>query len=165
MSMTAVGHILVAHDFGAPARAALRCALRLATDVKARVTVAHVYDLPVYGFEGMSAAHEVEVAITSSASAALDQVVAEARAVGVEADRVLRRGCAWGEIARIAVEIGADLVVVGTHGRRGLQHDLLGSVAEKVVRTSPRPVLVVHCTGDAPASVGRVSSVSSRAPA
>jgi nucleotide-binding universal stress UspA family protein len=112
----------------------------------------------------MGAADEVETAITSSAQAALDQVVAEARAAGVGVDRALRRGKPWREIARLAVELGADLVVVGTHGRRGLEHGLLGSVAEKVVRTAPRPVLVVHSTPGAPPA-GRISSISSRAPA
>jgi nucleotide-binding universal stress UspA family protein len=47
-------------------------------------------------------------------------------------------------IVRIAQEIGADLIVMGTHGRTGLQHVFLGSVAEKVVRHSPCPVLTVR---------------------
>ena len=55
-------------------------------------------------------------------------------------DGVLREGIAWEEINKVAEELQVDLVVIGTHGRKGLARALLGSVAEKVVRTSHRPV-------------------------
>jgi len=55
------------------------------------------------------------------------------------------------EIARLASDIGADLVVVGTHGRRGLSRLLLGSVAEGTVRLAPCPVLVVRAKAPPPA--------------
>jgi nucleotide-binding universal stress UspA family protein len=48
------------------------------------------------------------------------------------------------DIVRLATEVQADLIVVGTHGRRGLSHLLLGSVAERVIRTAPCPVLTVR---------------------
>jgi hypothetical protein len=51
---------------------------------------------------------------------------------------------AWEQILAAAAEMGADLVVVGTHGRRGLAHVILGSVAERVVQLSPVPVLTVR---------------------
>jgi nucleotide-binding universal stress UspA family protein len=57
---------------------------------------------------------------------------------------VLRHGTPWTEIATVAREAKADLVVMGTHGRRGVARMLLGSVAERVVRTAPCPVLTVH---------------------
>lgn len=144
MNSAAIRHILLAHDFAGPAQAALECALRFADEMRARITVVHAYDLPVYAFEGVSAAEEVETAVKGSARAALDQVVADARRSDVVVEGLLRQGKAWLEIARAAAEIGADLAVVGTHGRRGLKHAVLGSVAEKVVRTAPCPVLVVH---------------------
>jgi nucleotide-binding universal stress UspA family protein len=55
-----------------------------------------------------------------------------------------KRGAAWRQILLASEETGADLVVMGTHGRQGLSHALIGSVAEKVVRLSPVPVLTVR---------------------
>jgi nucleotide-binding universal stress UspA family protein len=57
---------------------------------------------------------------------------------------ITRQGETWRVIAETAEELGAGLVVMGTHGRRGLPRAILGSVAEKVVRTAPCPVLTVH---------------------
>ena len=56
----------------------------------------------------------------------------------------VRLGAPWEEILSVATERGADLVVVGTHGRRGFAHALMGSVAERVVRLSTIPVLTVR---------------------
>jgi nucleotide-binding universal stress UspA family protein len=53
-------------------------------------------------------------------------------------------GAAWDEINAVAAETKADLIVVGTHGRRGLARALLGSTAERVIRTATLPVFVVH---------------------
>ena len=57
---------------------------------------------------------------------------------------ILRDGVAWEEVNAVAKEIDANLIVIGTHGRRGLARALLGSVAENVIRTSTIPVLVIH---------------------
>src|SRR2546423_1484351 len=67
-----------------------------------------------------------------------------ARAAGVAADRRTAFGATHTEICDAAEAIGADLIVIGTHGRGGLSHALLGSVAEKVVRKAPCPVLTVR---------------------
>jgi nucleotide-binding universal stress UspA family protein len=144
MNDPAVQHILVAHDFGDPARAALDYALGLASKLSAHVTVMHAYELPVYDFEGMSAAVQLEGAIQNAARAALDEIVAESRRSGADVNSVLRRGTPWNEITTAASELAADLVVVGTRGRRGISRAVLGSVAERVVRSAPCPVLTVH---------------------
>ena len=57
---------------------------------------------------------------------------------------VLRMGAPWQELLGVLSETGADLVVMGTHGRKGVAHALIGSVAEKVVRMAKVPVLTVH---------------------
>ena len=57
---------------------------------------------------------------------------------------LLECGAPWREILRVVEETKPDLVVMGTHGRRGLGHALIGSVAEKLVRMSPAPVLTVR---------------------
>ncbi len=62
----------------------------------------------------------------------------------MNASAVLRFGVASEEIVAAASDADADVIVVGTHGRRGLAHTILGSVAEHVVRLSPVPVLTVR---------------------
>jgi nucleotide-binding universal stress UspA family protein len=63
---------------------------------------------------------------------------------GVQVNPVVRHGKPYQEITEAAKERNADLVVIATHGRTGLQHTLLGSTAERVVRLAPCPVLVVR---------------------
>ena len=62
------------------------------------------------------------------------------------AKSVLRSGAPWQKITSTAQELECDLIVMGTHGLRGLSRALLGGVTEKVVRVSPVPVLTVHAT-------------------
>jgi nucleotide-binding universal stress UspA family protein len=58
------------------------------------------------------------------------------------------KGIADDEIIKYAKENGIDMIVLGTHGRTGLEHVIFGSTAEKVVRSAPCPVLTVHCPGN-----------------
>jgi nucleotide-binding universal stress UspA family protein len=74
---------------------------------------------------------------------ALDERVASATARGLAARGVLRTGAAAAEIAKTATEEDAGLIVVGTHGRTGLNRLVIGSVAERVVRIAPCPVLTI----------------------
>jgi len=142
---TTIQHILVAHDFGEAAQAALAYATDLAEKLKARITIVHAYEIPVYGFpEGLALTAETVGRIEAVTGEAMEGVVRRARRPGVDIEGVLRQGPAWNEIVAAAAELKADLVVVGTHGRRGLAHALLGSVAEKVVRSAPCPVLTVR---------------------
>jgi nucleotide-binding universal stress UspA family protein len=140
-----IRHVLVAHDFSETAQHALSLALDLAESLGAKVTVVHVYELPVYGFpEGPAMTSDFAGEIETAARDVLKGVVARARRKTVDIDAVLRQGAAWSEIDETAKEVGADLIVIGTRGRRGIARALLGSVAEKVVRTAPCPVLTVH---------------------
>jgi nucleotide-binding universal stress UspA family protein len=82
--------------------------------------------------------------IERASSTALEGLAQRAHRPGVEVATALRHGTPWSEINALAKEMNADLVVMGTHGRRGVARALLGSVAEKVVRTAPCPVLTVH---------------------
>jgi nucleotide-binding universal stress UspA family protein len=140
-----IERILVAHDFGETAQAALDYALDLAQTLRAHVSILHAYEIPVYGFpEGLTLTADVAGRIEEVAAQALESIVRRAGRPGLEVVGVLRQGPAWSEIAAAAADLRADLVVIGTHGRRGLAHALLGSVAEKVVRTAPCPVLTVR---------------------
>jgi nucleotide-binding universal stress UspA family protein len=145
MAKAAIRRILVAHDFGETAQAALAYALDLAETLGSQVLVVHAYEIPIYGFsEALAITADVAGRIEAATSTALAGVVAKARRPGLVVEGMVRQGPAWSEIAAAAVETGADLVVTGTHGRRGLAHALLGSVAEKVARTCPCPVLMVR---------------------
>lgn len=140
-----IRHILVPHDFSETAERALGFALDLGRRLGARLTILHTYEIATYGFaEAPSVSEELTEQIESAARSALDAVQARACKSGLDVTGVLRRGSPWREIIAFAKESKADLVAMGTHGRRGLSRVLLGSVAERVVRTSPCPVLTVH---------------------
>jgi nucleotide-binding universal stress UspA family protein len=139
-------HILVPTDFSAGSNEALATAIGLALDTGARITVFHVHHVPAQIFPDMimpigpELMHDIE----RSAAGLLEELCARARVAGVEADWQTSIGSTHVEICHRAHKIGADLIVIGTHGRTGLSHVLLGSVAEKVVRRSPCPVLTVR---------------------
>lgn len=91
-----------------------------------------------------------------AAKDALNAAVAKAKERYLKTNGLLACGEPWREILEAARERGADFIVMGTHGRRGLTRVLLGSVAEKVVRLSPVPVVTVpagaRVTGEAAGS-------------
>jgi nucleotide-binding universal stress UspA family protein len=157
-------HILVAHDFSEFSDAALDYGLALAAKFGARVTVVHVYDVPSLG------APEVLILATDwtkqfgvVARESLDQVVAQTRERGVAVEAVLRRGTAWREVVAVAEEVKADLIVVGTEGRRGVTRALLGSVAERIARMATCSVLVARRpTSKAPSSSTALPDPSER---
>jgi nucleotide-binding universal stress UspA family protein len=144
--MATLRRLLVATDFTETSDRALAWAIDLASQVGASVTVLHAYELPVIPFPdgGIVPTADVAVRIGEAAGAALDKTVAQHAGRGVSLVGLLRQGVPWEEINAVADEIDADVVVIGTHGRRGFARALLGSIAEKVVRSSPRPVLTVR---------------------
>jgi nucleotide-binding universal stress UspA family protein len=93
---------------------------------------------------GYIAGAEVAAQLSTAGQNRLDSVVAGKKISGIPMQAVLREGVAWEEVNAVAKEIDANLIVIGTHGRRGLARALLGSVAENVIRTSTTPVLVIH---------------------
>jgi nucleotide-binding universal stress UspA family protein len=138
--------ILVATDFSECGREALAYAVDLAGEAHADVFLAHVYQLPVVGLPVLAPNTIVELtaSIVRSAQAELDAEVAKYSARGVTVQGILRRGDPREAIIETAKDTRADLLVVGTHGRRGVVRALIGSVAESIVRTSPVPVVTVH---------------------
>jgi nucleotide-binding universal stress UspA family protein len=138
--------ILVATDFTETSSRALDWAIELAARLGAAVTVMHAYEIPVLGFPdgALIATSDVAARISGAAQDALNRTVEEHRGRGVPIDGILREGAAWEEVDAVADSTDADLIVIGTHGRRGLTRALLGSVAEKVVRTARRPVVTIR---------------------
>jgi nucleotide-binding universal stress UspA family protein len=139
-------HILVPTDFTETSDRAVEWALSLAERLGSRVTLMHSYEIPIVGFPdgALVATADIATRIADASRLALEGAVAKRAGGAVPVDGILRDGVAWEEINRVAEDIDADLVVMGTHGRRGLARALLGSVAEKVVRTAHRPVLLIH---------------------
>ncbi|MEQ1759395.1 MAG: universal stress protein [Vicinamibacterales bacterium] len=143
--------ILVATDFSAPSDAALVYAKAVAAQFGASLHLLHVVENPVIA--GMMGA-EVLVPDTSAMVAALEQeaetklsaMLAPAERTKFRATTEIRMGSAASTIVEMAHSLGVDLLVMGTHGRTGVTHALLGSVAERVTRHSTCPVLTVHAT-------------------
>ena len=146
-------HILAATDLEETSLPALRMALDLASGLGARVTLVHVIEpiasppgLEAYALEGMPADWEqrVERGRLGAVHRRLEALVRDNGRPGVEVATHIVTGLMPGALVDAATDVGADLLVLGTHGRSGVAHFLLGSVAEKVVRASPCPVLTVR---------------------
>lgn len=137
---------LVPTDFGEPSQKALAYAVELAKKLEGEVIVLHTFDLPIVGFPdgAMVATPEMSTRISTAAQEGLAKTLAQFQNAGVNMRSVLKQGDAWEAILETAKELGAGMIVMGTHGRTGIGRALLGSVAEKVVRTSTVPVLTIH---------------------
>jgi len=136
--------ILCPVDFSEPSREAMHAAADMARKLEASLTLLHVVSLPTAGLpEATFALPAGDVA--SKVEATLEEWRKEALSLGVHVVHIQTTvGTPYEEIVRIAREQGYGLIVIGTHGRTGLDHLLLGSVAEKVVRRAPCPVLTVR---------------------
>lgn len=150
---TALATILVATDFSDTGDAALNEALLLASERD--TTSLHVVYVAGSAGENVELMTEEGSLITTAEKAVktLEARVEKARVAAmkggepIESERVtvhIRAGVSEDEIVRLADDLGADLIVLGTHGRRGLKSLVLGSVAESVLRTAKRAVLVVR---------------------
>jgi nucleotide-binding universal stress UspA family protein len=139
--------ILVATDFSDCAVAAEGRALEFARALGAEVLFVHVaVETPRYG-EGPFSTPAVPNMFEAQqrwAADTLTERVAAAETQGVSARSLVKVGLPFAEIVKTAEEERADTIVIGTHGRSGLSRLLLGSVAERVVRTAPCPVLTVR---------------------
>jgi nucleotide-binding universal stress UspA family protein len=143
--------ILVATDDSRLARKAEKSAIDLAAATGARLVVLHVVpDYPMSHFDGMVAIPPQEVAriegrVHAGGQAVLDRVVQVAARQGVQARGVLAQSDHVADaVLRAARKHRCDLIVLASHGRRGLQRLLLGSETHKVLAGSPLPVLVLR---------------------
>ncbi|UJR85860.1 universal stress protein [Sandaracinus amylolyticus] len=142
-----IAAILCPVDFSASSEVAARFAASIARDLGAEVHLAHVVPLPMPAMP----VPEIGLAPQEMMGPPLPQMQREASAslrqlatqLCLEPHVHVVTGTAAREIVKLAQSIGAGMIVMGTHGRTGLAHLLLGSTAERVVRTAPIPVLVV----------------------
>jgi nucleotide-binding universal stress UspA family protein len=137
--------ILVPVDFGESSEHALETAIDLAKSFDGAVTIVHTWEVPPYAYSAMGVAPmDLHTPMERGAREALDALLQKTREQFPRTEGILKQGVAWREILSAIDEVRPDVVVMGTHGRRGVDRALLGSVAEKVVRMSPVAVLTVH---------------------
>jgi len=143
-----VRRILLATDFSECSADAARCACFLAQALDAELHILYVLEdaqgkLPV-PTSAFPAADQIEREITGDSSAELGEILgADLNGLG-RVVRATQRGAPAAEIVRYAERNQVDMIVVGTHGRSGIGHLILGSIAESVVRKATCPVLTVH---------------------
>jgi nucleotide-binding universal stress UspA family protein len=150
--MQTLKRILVAVDFSSCSLLALERAWELAQRCAATIDILHVYEVPSYVAPGtlliggsLTTSQSLEELLRVEAERGLAKCVEEARSRGIRvASARASRGDTAGTILQSAEDGKYDLIALGTHGRTGLQHVLLGSIAEKIVRRSTRPVLTVR---------------------
>lgn len=136
--------ILVPTDFSEHSARAVRYGAELAAKFGAELHLLHAYEnVPIMYGEGAYFPPETDAELKASATRELDNIAVDPRD-GSGVVRKVVEGHPFVEIIRYAKETDSDLIVLGTHGRGAVAHMFLGSVAEKVVRKSPCPVLTVR---------------------
>ena len=115
---------------------------KLATDLKASIALLQV--VIAHTFPGTDPT-DAEVAVVRKAEEYLDKIKKKLEAKGLKVDTHVRYGVDAEEILDHAAQKDIDLVAMTTHGRSGVKRFLIGSVAEKILRHSPKPVFLVRC--------------------
>jgi universal stress protein A len=140
-----IQNILVAVDFADCSKAALQYAAFLAEGFGATLTLVHAVEPYIYP-EDLSAGFTIEELDARWISRQKEklEVLLQTIKQGIPASVVVTMGTAWNQIIAMAKSWNADMIVIGTHGRVGLKHMLMGSTAEQVVRHAACPVMVVH---------------------
>lgn len=142
--MAAIRKILVPTDFSPHSDQAMGYAVMMAKAFKARILLVHVVDSFTYSVTDTLKVTDHIVILKTVARSLLENArkMIQKRGLSVEAN--LLTGVPYREILKKARQAGADMIVMGTHGRTGVEYFLLGSVAEKVVRLSSCPVVTVR---------------------
>ncbi|HET8937542.1 MAG TPA: universal stress protein [Polyangiales bacterium] len=149
--------ILVPTDFSPSAWNALEDAAAIAATYGASLDVIHAWDIPTFAVPGEMAGYALPDTVIDTVSAQAQHMMEELLSqVRAKAVAIRNASVVPGNAGRAIVEVARggsyDLIVIGSHGRTGLARAMLGSVAERVVRHAPCPVLVV--TGKPRASIG-----------
>jgi nucleotide-binding universal stress UspA family protein len=146
MDLQAIRRVLVPTDFTDPSNEALATAIAFARLFGATLDLVHVAGDGAYPLPPPLDVGTVPFDLTKAMQRANDELlteVARVRAAGVACDSATLIGRADAEIVDRAKATHADLIVMGTHGRSGLAHALLGGVTDRVVKHAPCPLLIV----------------------
>ena len=149
--------ILVPTDFSHRSDAAVDYAVALATALRAAVHLVHVVEEPFMGGEWemyVRDPQEIREQLDADARARLAATAGRLETLSVPVSTGIRHGSAFEGIVHEAKAVSADLIVMGTHGRKGVSHLMLGSVAERVIRGAHCPVLAVRRSEGAPQATG-----------
>ena len=144
-----IHRILAPTDFSDLSKQGLKSALELAQTFGAKLLLIHVVEPPPYPVEGIIPSPLGATLLDDlerQASHQLAQMLAETQGSTVDVARRVVVGIPYRKIVEVAQEEKSDLLVMTTHGRTGLSHLMMGSVAEKIVRTAPCPVLTIRPT-------------------
>jgi universal stress protein A len=144
-----IHHILAPTDFSDFSRQAIQCGFELAQKFGAKLSLLHVVELPAYPIEGLAPSQmgaTLFADLERQATLELGQVLPEAEGTAVEVNRLVVIGTPYRKIVEVGEAEKADLIVMATHGRTGLSHLVMGSVAERVVRSASCPVLTIRPT-------------------
>jgi nucleotide-binding universal stress UspA family protein len=139
-----LARILVPVDFSDLGTKALRYAEGLASQFGSEITLLHVIEQVVYPGDWMNPPMLATDYVTEQREAVVKKLAALSEDRELNLRQVVVVGRAWQEVVAFAQEQQTDLIVIATHGYTGLKHVLLGSVAEKIVRHAPCPVLTVR---------------------
>jgi universal stress protein A len=135
--------ILFCTDFSENSRPAWELAVDYAKAFEAQLIVLHVIDYPGY-VDWAEKLREILDATQGLANERLQSMAKECSQMVKDVKTYCRIGMAAGEIVSLAQEESVDLIVVGTHGRTGVKHLVMGSVARSVLKTAHRPMLIVE---------------------
>jgi nucleotide-binding universal stress UspA family protein len=146
--MTAIKSVVFATDLSKASSRAFDAAIQMARVNNARLTIVHVL-VPIVPFApeqsfALSAWRDIEAQTRSWAESQLDRLAARARKLGVSPTTRVLEGEAVDAIRRAIRTSHANLLVIGTRGRRGVARLILGSVAQQLIATAPCPVLTVR---------------------
>ena len=145
--MVEFGKILIPTDFSESAENASLYALSLAEKYGSKIYVVHVIEPFTYTSDlGIDMGDQYQV-MEATAKRFLDDIVTSIKEKNIDVEGILLSGEPFVEIIKYAKQEQVNLIIMSTHGRSGIEHMLLGSVAEKVVRKSPCPVLTVKKAG------------------
>ena len=145
--MVEIRRILVPVDFSEVAPILAKWAKGFAKQLNAKIILTYILeDLSTYEgiFVDLKTLTELENTLYEGAKKSMEDFLKEHFSDFPDVEPVLEKGDVVETILRVAQEKGADLIVIGTHGRKGLDRILFGSVAEGVVKNSPIPVVTIN---------------------
>ena len=149
--MFKIKNILLTTDFSKFSLSAADHALSLAKQYNAKIHFLYVLEKtpPILAIRSLDLSEErIRASIETDAKQQLNEALEKITKDGIEIIPALRKGLDYEEINKYCRENNIDVIVIATHGRTGILQTLIGSVAEKVIRYSKCPVLVVTPTGD-----------------
>lgn len=138
-----INKILIPTDFSELSHQAIDVALPMVKQLGAEVTFLHIIERLDHPDDMTALFDEGYAYMMDRARALLNDLVVRAKQENIQADSEIANGTPYIEILKMAEKIGANLIIMGTHGRKGLDHMLMGSQAERVVRMATCPVTTI----------------------